>query len=572
MEKQICDFLTVSECDYISMTRQDTSNPIVKYYCECANETESAWLLIQNNPKCLKCDNVDRPSERDYHIVERGLSLGFRDMKIRRIQTKHRTVMKISFVCKCGKREEIDSQTFNKVDFKTCEKCKFDDRKSLREEEAVRRGFQKAIYIPMKSGREKTIWKVEFTCKCGNPGGIVKSETFEKEDFAGCKSCSTKAKSAKIRNVLGSITEDKMKVSMSENGFHNLRLIEGENSRNYKVLYNCVCGSIVEKLWRSVEIDPLCITCMKSGRKNQKNKEIEEYVNRLGYKFMDSYRSGDKSRITVMFKCKCGNIKESLWDVMSRAGFSGCEDCAAMVRIRNLIENSHTDAANAKRRETNMANSGVPCNLQDPKVKEKIRNSIKAKYGVDNLSQSEEIKQKKKETCMMNYGVESPMQSEYVRDKSYATMINTYGKINASQVAEIHIKQQKFSVYTSESGKEYKYQGYEHFAIKKLIEEGINEDKINTCFKLCSEGKMPDFTYVNDSKKECTYFPDLMFEDVNGNSIYIEVKSHTEVFSLDLDKKIKSVIDGGFDIIVWKFNPYGKLVGEHIHRVVKKSQ
>lgn len=561
MERQIKDFLTLSECDYIETIKQDHENPVVKYYCECANETSNSWILIQNNPKCKSCDGENRPAEKDIKYVKRGLSLGFRDVKI----PKTPVATKISFICKCGERITVDSQTFNKVEYKMCDGCKIGGRKSVRESNGESRGFAEVEYIEEKSSRNKMIWKVKFTCKCGNYGGIVKSETFEKEDFAGCANCSSQAKSERIKATLGSITEDKMREEMEGKGFRNLELVGGNTKRTYTVRYNCKCGDVVAKTWRSVELDPLCIKCMKDRKKAEKNKEIKKYLEKLGYVYLDVDRVGEKGVIMVKFECKCGNEKTSYWDVISRAGFSGCEECADMVRIRNMIEKAHSESANKKRMETNMANRGVPYNLQDPEVKDQIRSTNRAKYGVENPSQSDEIKQKKKDTCMMNYGVENPFNSEYVRDKGKDTLNTIYGKTNPSQIAEIHVKQQRFSIYKSKTGREYKYQGYEHFAIEKFIEDGINEDKIKTCYELCTEGQMPNFTYFNDSFKECTYFPDMRIEDSNGKHLYVEIKSHTETFSLDLSKKIKAVTDSGFDILVRKFNPRGKLIWENTY-------
>lgn len=562
MEQQIKDFLTIAECDYIETIKNDNENPIIKYYCECANETSNSWILIQNNPKCMNCDDENRPAEKDIKYVKRGLSLGFKDVKI----PKTPVATKISFVCKCGERITVDSQTFNKVEYKMCDGCKIGGRKSMRESNGELRGFTEVEYIEEKSSRNKMIWKVKFTCTCGNYGGIVKSETFEKEDFAGCANCSSQAKSERIKATLGSITEDKMREEMSEKGFHNLILVSGNTKRTYIVEYNCRCKNVVKKTWRSVESDPLCIKCMKYRKKAEKDGEIKKYLEKLGYVCLDIDRVGDKRIIMVKFECKCGNEKTSHWDVISRAGFSGCEECADMVRIRNMIENTHSESANKKRMETNMANRGVPYNLQDPEVKDQIRNTNRAKYGVENPSQSDEIKQKKKDTCMINYGVESPLQSEYIRDKVKSTNLSLYGEDNPSKVDSIHLTQQTFKEYTSTSGRIYKYQGYEHYAINKLIVENIAEETdIDTCYDVITKGEMPRFVYVTDDGSEHRYRPDIRIRNADGSYYFIEVKSNSDTFCKNLDIKLQSVVNSGYKILLWRFSQYGKITENSLY-------
>jgi hypothetical protein len=79
----------------------------------------------------------------------------------------------------------------------------------------------------------------------------------------------------------------------------------------------------------------------------------------------------------------------------------------------------------------------------------------------------------------------------------------------------------KLSEWVSPGGKTFLYQGYELFAIKYLIQSGIDENDIFTEYELCANGMMPEFIYEFEGKK-CRYYPDIYIKTLNK---FIEVKS-----------------------------------------------
>jgi len=229
-----------------------------------------------------------------------------------------------------------------------------------------------------------------------------------------------------------------------------------------------------------------------------------------------------------------------------------------------------------KMRETNVERYGFEHVLQNEKIKEKIKETCYKHYGVKYPMQSEEIKEKFKQTCLLKYaaenpfqneeikqkikksniekrGVEYPIQSEEVRQKIKKTNMGRYGVEYVMQNSEISEKQRqsayKIKIYTSPSGKKIQYQGYEHFALKELIEnENIDEDDIVT-----SRAEVPIIWYKDENGKKHRYFTDILIKSQNR---CIEVKS-TWTFKKDIDfvfLKQKATIDTGYKCEIWVYD------------------
>lgn len=561
MEAQIQNYLTNAECDYIEITDLNSpQNPMIRYYCECACETTKSWILIQNNTKCQKCMGENTIGENDVNIIKRGLEKGLFITNVNRGISINKNNTKISFTCKCKSIETAMLSEFDKEDFAGCKKCTEEKNKREWEHYAIDKGFTNAEPHRHKSDGGKSRITISFTCKCGNKVESVKFETYKKPSYVGCNECTKIVTSQRIRKSIGSKTKEDIISSLADDGYTDAQIVKGECVQKYVVNYKCTCGNIVEKLWRSVLANPKCIPCIKKVKKDLKREEIKAFMLNRGHICEDVYRTDDQ-RIMVKFKCKCGNVKTSQWDVINRDKFTGCDECYDSVRIQNIITSAHTESANAKRRNTCLEIWGTECNLQSPEIKEKIKETNIKLYGVANVSQSEIIKERKKETLLSNHGVDSPMRSEFVRETFKTTMMERHGEDNPSKVNDIHVKQQKFSKYTSPGGKDYYYQGYEHFAIKKLVEEhNIADDNVSTCHELILSKELPRFVYYTDDGTEHTYRPDIRLKNNDGTYTFIEVKSNGDVFCENLSQKLKSVTDAGYRIMLWRFNQSGKLV------------
>ena len=80
---------------------------------------------------------------------------------------------------------------------------------------------------------------------------------------------------------------------------------------------------------------------------------------------------------------------------------------------------------------------------QDPKVLQKMKNTMIERYGVEYAAQNEEIKEKTKKTNLDRYGVEYVSQSSELRGKAQKTLIEHYGVDHPIKSKEIRDKIEK---------------------------------------------------------------------------------------------------------------------------------
>jgi hypothetical protein len=78
--------------------------------------------------------------------------------------------------------------------------------------------------------------------------------------------------------------------------------------------------------------------------------------------------------------------------------------------------------------------------FQIKEVKEKIKNTVKEKYGVDHHLQRSDILQKQKETNIIKYGCENPSSNEVIKQKKFDTYHKNYTK---EEIRQRYIEQNK---------------------------------------------------------------------------------------------------------------------------------
>ena len=93
-----------------------------------------------------------------------------------------------------------------------------------------------------------------------------------------------------------------------------------------------------------------------------------------------------------------------------------------------------------KRAKTNMERYGGITPMSSEKVRAKLKQVIKDKYGVENVMHNDEVKKKVAETNKKRYGGAAPMCSKTVQEKSKKTNLERYGKKYTFQVESIKKK------------------------------------------------------------------------------------------------------------------------------------
>ena len=162
-----------------------------------------------------------------------------------------------------------------------------------------------------------------------------------------------------------------------------------------------------------------------------------------------------------------------------------------------------------------------------------------------------------KQTNLKKYGVEFPLQNSEIYSKQVKTNIEKYGVENCSQNPEVSIKQQKscyrLKEYVMPSGKIIHYQGFEHFAIRNLLNDNIKEEDILTC-----KTKTPVIFYIDNNKRR-RHFIDIF---VPSKNLCIEVKSQYTIninYDVILLKQQFSK-ELGYNYEIWVYDRKGNIV------------
>ncbi|HRW21787.1 MAG TPA: hypothetical protein P5509_07440 [Bacteroidales bacterium] len=269
------------------------------------------------------------------------------------------------------------------------------------------------------------------------------------------------------------------------------------------------------------------------GRKLERNKYITVDVDKLLHV---------RGAIVTMQCDYCGNIVE---DELYKHGdkFACSKECQTK-----------------KMRETYVKNNDFNSPFELKEVQEKSKQTLYKNYGVSNPGQSKIIQERSKETQRAHYNGKLYMQTDEARKRSsdickseefkrqkIDTFMKKYGASSYLQSDEYlkksYKRSYKYKQYVFPSGREIKVQGYEPYALDKLLKI-YNENDIIAGTKdiLNNIGKIP---YLFEGKEK-NYIPDIFIKSKNK---IIEVKS-LYTFNLRKDMNLckqKACVDIGYN-------------------------
>jgi hypothetical protein len=207
-----------------------------------------------------------------------------------------------------------------------------------------------------------------------------------------------------------------------------------------------------------------------------------------------------------------------------------------------------------KIQNTNLVKYGVLNPNQNKEIRNKTKLTCFEKYGVENPGQSQDIRFKMEKTCIEKYGVNNPLKSNIIRDKIKQFFLKKYGVKNPQQVPEIAEKAAKNSyrkkTYILPSGKKLTCQGYEPFALEKLVkEENILEEDIVIGCK-----NVPQIWYNDEQNKKHRHYVDIYIPSQNR---CIEVKSTWTIRKEKQDNiylKQSAAKELGYNYEIWVYN------------------
>lgn len=196
-------------------------------------------------------------------------------------------------------------------------------------------------------------------------------------------------------------------------------------------------------------------------------------------------------------------------------------------------------------------------------VKEKTKNTCLKKYNVKSALLVPETIKKRQEICLNKYGNTVPLKTELGKETIKQTCIKKYGFKNPIQNPEIAEKSLKNSYrkkeYTFPSGNKIFCQGYEPFALNKLIkEDNINEIDIVTGCK-----NVPTIWYNDDNGKKHRHYVDIFIPIQNR---CIEVKSTWTAKNKkdNIFLKQNAAKELGYKYEIWIYNNKKELVEKHL--------
>lgn len=340
------------------------------------------------------------------------------------------------------------------------------------------------------------------------------------------------------------INRDKCKIDLDK----IIKLI-----KDTKIEFECSCGTIFSKSFGCLENygGGFCKECTKINTRMKIAKTCNE---RYGY---DSPLQSEE----VREKINQTNIE--------RYGSIHCMQCPEVrekgVITCNLKYNCDYPIQSKEIRDkgkvTLFNNHGVEFVFQVPEVREKILKTIQERYNETNASKNEEIKEKIRinfiKSMMKKYNVKNPFLLKEVREKSRLTCIDKYQSEYAMQNAEVAEKcltnSYKLKEFKFDCGNIIKVQGYEHFLLKILVNQGYSYNDIIT-----KRTEVPKIWYFKDNKNH-RYYCDVYIK--KNNTIY-EVKSLWTYNKgrEELILKKQGCIDFGYKFELYVFDKKGNRI------------
>lgn len=306
---------------------------------------------------------------------------------------------------------------------------------------------------------------------------------------------------------------------------NKIQLTNGYTSENINresyIEGNCItenCCNKFNKCFRQlVKTGAYCEPCMQRISKNKiKNSKVKydihmlmEFCNENNIILLDDYFEKFINRDTIiegicLYEGCQNNFMKPFRQLLKIGGY--CENCSkengkvkiletnlhkfgvdnpmknseikeklkqSTLKKYGVEHNSQLEKIKNQKKEKSLEKYGVEYVLQSPQVREQIKQTNLFKYGVENPQQNKDIKNKTCDTNLEKYGVKHYLETLEFRKKSIQTNLERYGTPHHSQNAEVADTMLKNSYnkkqYKLPSGKILDYQGYENFALDRLL-------------------------------------------------------------------------------------------------------
>lgn len=222
-----------------------------------------------------------------------------------------------------------------------------------------------------------------------------------------------------------------------------------------------------------------------------------------------------------------------------------------MMEKYNVVNSMNSPMLVERQRQAFMDIYGFPCSLQAEEVKQKIRETNLRLFGYEYAMQNKDVQEKQRLAINEQFGVDNVFQNKDIIEKIQNIMVERYGYAHALQISEFAEKASKNAYlskpFTFPCGNVIHVQGYEHFALELLVQQGKTFEDITT-----DRRYVPEIWYELENKKH-RYFCDIFMHKEHK---IIEVKS-TWTFEKKQDNiphKAQACLDEGFEYEIWIFD------------------
>lgn len=372
----------------------------------------------------------------------------------------------VNVICSNGHKTQTSQNRFSNGH--RCAECMTNNMRKHTIED-IRGEFREKGFELLSTEYKNNSTPLDYKCKCGRKGKITYSNFTKNID--GCMSCTRRWTIQGAKDYMEEVGCDFVSVDSDE-------FVLNSNH----VTYICTCGNEWQNNWRCFREGARCKECT---------------FDRVKEMWMDKYGVDNPS--------KSEEIKQKI--------------VATMVELYGVEYAMQSKELAKKSVETNMKNHGGIHNLNLPDMREMSKKAYEDKYGAP-FGFVEEHNEKGREATRKNLGVDYPFQSEYIHELIRKSVKEKYGVSHIMHVPEISDRAFKNSVcaklYTFPSGNTAMVQGYEPYALNRLLSQGIDESDIIT-----DRINVPKFCYWFEDVNR-VYYPDIYIRSTNT---IIEVKS-----------------------------------------------
>jgi len=551
--------------------------------CVCGNkQNKTALSITQTKPICGVCNKAQKkPRENDKAYREMTAYLDEFGTKIITSANVYNAIpipgrqknTKVLFECVCGKRGEKTFAALRATP--SCNSCNRSKKDTTNTYETFCDMLEMREWTMISEKKEFENDKTNMTVICSK--GHVTETTFARvKNTCECRFCLTEGKKG--------YTIESLQELFSRRGC--LLLEEEYINNNTKMQYVCVCGTKANTTLHDFAKRTYgCLKCKTEATKISW-EIIQGYFEKSGCTLISTKETYQNNMSKLEYVCYCGGIGNTCWKlfVYQNVRCGECTDarrratCVEKYGVENVSQSQHSknktkEAFTLKygvdhnmktkecvelSKETNKKSHGGVHNLATQKIREmaivahiekygappgfvesireKMKASTKERYGQEYYAHSVDYKKR----MMELYGVEFPMQSPIIFSKMMASCFRK-------------------KLFTFPSAKAIYVQGYEHFALKDLLEEGIQEEDIIAGDDGFGEASIPIIKYKNASNKDAVYFPDIFIPSKN---LIIEIKS-TYTYFCDKPNnvlKFQACVDSGYNIEFRVYNHKGNYI------------